>query len=120
MIPERLRPRMASRRLVVPEMHHSEEGVRLLGELRGALDARMRVFIAYRDARDNTTERIVRPLALAWWAGNWTLAAWCELRQDFRNFRIDRIAEASVLSSCFEDEPGRTLEDYMAAMSARA
>jgi predicted DNA-binding transcriptional regulator YafY len=37
-------------------------------------------------------QRTVRPLALYCWSGTWTLAAWCELRTDFRMFRLDHIA----------------------------
>jgi len=34
----------------------------------------------------------------------WTLAAWCELRNDFRNFRVDRIANAAIAGRSFADE----------------
>ena len=46
---------------------------------------------------------------------SWTLGAWCELRQDFRNFRVDRIAGTRGLRSTFPDEPGKRLEDYFAS-----
>jgi predicted DNA-binding transcriptional regulator YafY len=39
------------------------------------------------------------------------------LRQEFRNFRLDRIASARPLASTFADEPGRTLADYVQTMS---
>jgi predicted DNA-binding transcriptional regulator YafY len=41
------------------------------------------------------------------------IAAWCELRGDFRDFRIDRIRETRVLDEPFEDEPGKTLRDLL-------
>jgi predicted DNA-binding transcriptional regulator YafY len=41
----------------------------------------------------------------------WSLGAWCELRTDFRNFRIDRIKALEVLAETFEPTPGRTLQD---------
>jgi hypothetical protein len=43
----------------------------------------------------------------------WTLAAWCELRTDFRNFRLDRMADPAALDDRFTDEPGRTLKDML-------
>ena len=43
---------------------------------------------------------------------SWTLAAWCEMRNDFRNFRLDRINDAT-LGERFEEEPGRTLRDML-------
>jgi len=54
-------------------------------------------------------------LTLAYWGMSWTLGAWCELRQDFRSFRVDRIAAARSLRSTFPDEPGKRLEDYFAS-----
>jgi predicted DNA-binding transcriptional regulator YafY len=60
----------------------------------------------------------VRPLALYFWGPVWTLAAWCELRQDFRNFRVDRIGNARVVDRAFTDEPGKTLEDCLRRVGA--
>src|SRR5580692_6746223 len=47
------------------------------------------------------SRREVRPLALYFWSGVWTLAAWCELRKDFRMFRIDRMDDVQVLAREF-------------------
>jgi predicted DNA-binding transcriptional regulator YafY len=93
----------------------SETTVRMLGDVRDAINLRVRVFIEYRDAESEASERIVWPLTLAYWGITWTLGAWCELRQDFRNFRIDRITTARPLRSTFPDESGKRLEDYFAS-----
>jgi predicted DNA-binding transcriptional regulator YafY len=114
-LPDRLRPQLNSQRLLVPEVHVAESTTRMLGEVRDAINQRMRVFVEYRDVESEVTERIVWPLTLAYWGVSWTLGAWCELRQDFRNFRVDRIAAARSLRSTFPDEPGRRLEDYFAS-----
>jgi predicted DNA-binding transcriptional regulator YafY len=116
-LPDRLRPQLNSQRLVVPDVRMSEATTRMLGDVREAINNRMRVFIEYRDADDDTSERIVWPLALAYWGARWTLGAWCELRQEFRNFRIDRISTVRGLRSRFPDEPGKRLEDYVASSS---
>jgi predicted DNA-binding transcriptional regulator YafY len=55
----------------------------------------------------------VRPLALYFWSGVWTLAAWCELRKDFRTFRIDRMQDVQVLRREFIQKKGQRLEDYL-------
>jgi predicted DNA-binding transcriptional regulator YafY len=70
--------------------------------------------ITFRYAREDGTEseRSVRPLALAFWSGVWTLAAWCELRNDFRSFRIDRMDEL-VVGEIFVMKRGQSLEDFM-------
>jgi predicted DNA-binding transcriptional regulator YafY len=43
------------------------------------------------------------------------LTAWCELRNDFRVFRVDLIQDATPLPALFVDEPGKRLQDYLAA-----
>src|SRR5262245_8024916 len=114
-LPDRLRPQLNSHRLVVPDVRMSEATSRMLGEVRDAINQRTRVFLECRDAESEATERIVWPLALAYWGISWTVGAWCELRQDFRNFRIDRITTTRTLRSTFPDEPGKRLEDYFAS-----
>ena len=79
--------------------------------LRVAAEARRKVFLHYRDLQDATSQRCVRPLGCFFWSTVWTLAAWCEVRQDFRSFRIDRITQLDVLDERFRDEPGKTLAD---------
>jgi predicted DNA-binding transcriptional regulator YafY len=65
-----------------------------------------------------TPARTIRPLGLYFWGKIWTLAAWCELRDDFRSFRVDRIS-APRLAAPFEDEPQKTLAVYLARMRER-
>lgn len=68
------------------------EGVRLdLEGLREAIRERRRLRLDYRDALGVATERVVWPAAIAFFESTRILAAWCELRNDFRHFRLDRI-----------------------------
>ena len=55
----------------------------------------------------------MRPLSLAYFGPVWVLAAWCELRVDFRTFRLDRIEEFAVLADRFRPEAGKTLHDFL-------
>ena len=64
-----------------------------------------------------TLDRTVRPLGLYFWGKVWTLAAWCELRDDFRNFRVDRIRQPR-LAEPFETEPAKSLETFLARFGA--
>ena len=59
------------------------------------------------------SERTVRPLSLAYFGPVWVLAAWCELRLDFRTFRLDRMRDFVVTTERFRPEPGRTLHDFL-------
>lgn len=116
-LPEHLRPKLNSHRLVVPDPHLPESLTAMQGEVRDAINRRRRLLLDYRDADAKSTERIVWPLTLAYWGPAWSLGAYCELRNDFRNFRIDRINRVRVLGSEFPDEAGKRLEDYFAAVA---
>ncbi len=89
-----------------------------LEPLRRAAETRRKVRLNYLDLQDRDTERTVRPLGCFFWSAVWTLAAWCELRQTFRSFRIDRITGLEVLEETFRDEPGKTLPDLLRQMRA--
>jgi predicted DNA-binding transcriptional regulator YafY len=68
---------------------------------------------AYTRLNGEPSQRTVRPLALYFWSGTWTLVAWCELRKDFRVFRLDRIANLEVLDRIFEQRRGQRLKDFL-------
>ena len=90
-----------------------------LGTLREATEQRRKVRLAYLDLKGaRTSERVVRPLGCVFWGEVWTLAAWCESRDDFRNFRIDRIDALAILDERFRDEPGKSLADLLRAVGA--
>ena len=71
--------------------------------------------IGFRYTREDgaASQREARPLALAFWSGVWTLAAWCELRNDFRTFRIDRMDQLTLAAAPFTPRRGQSLKDYM-------
>lgn len=82
-----------------------------LEQLRLAAEVRHVVEVVYVDLKGDRSERRLRPLGSFYWGEVWTLAAWCELRQGFRSFRVDRIESLDVLDERFHDEPGKTLAD---------
>jgi len=83
----------------------------LIDALEAATEARERLELDYADAGGVASRRAVRPLGLFFWGKVWTLVAWCELRDDFRMFRLDRIRSA-VPGERFREEAGRTLRDF--------
>jgi len=89
-----------------------------LETLRVAAESRQKVKLLYLDLKERMTERVVRPLGCFYWGEVWTLAAWCEAREDFRNFRIDRIQALEALAERFRDEPGKTLADLVRSHEA--
>ena len=63
----------------------------VLKPLREAIRREHKVAIAYGDEKGAATDRVIWPIALAFYEGKQTVAAWCELRSGFRHFRTDRI-----------------------------
>jgi len=90
-----------------------------LGQLREAIACRRVVSLAYEDGKGQTSQRDVWPLGLYFWGTRWTLGAWCVLREDFRNFRPDRIASMTVTDQRFETDENIGLDAFLAAMKAR-
>ncbi len=113
--------RAAAEALVVfaPPVGLEPVAQRVLQSLREAAQSRHKVFIQYRDLSEHATERTIRPLGCFYWGRVWTLAAWCETRQDFRSFRVDRVLYVRQLEDRFRDEPGRTLADLARQDQAR-
>ncbi len=116
-LPETERGRLHNTALFSLSYHVPDQVRTTLGQLRTAIAGRHRVELRYHDRQDQATERTVCPLGLYFWGNTWTLGAWCELRKDFRNFRLDRMDEATVLDETFEYEPPRTLAEYVKVMA---
>jgi predicted DNA-binding transcriptional regulator YafY len=83
-----------------------------LEHLRDAIRRERRIAIAYEDKAGAATQRTVWPFALAYFERLHMLAAWCELRQDFRHFRIDRIAAFDVQESRYPRRRAALLKDW--------
>lgn len=88
----------------------------LLADLRRATDRRYRIRLRYYSAHSNEiTDRTVRPHSLLNWRGELYLIAWCELRQDFRDFFLSRIRAYEVLENepSFTRDPNFDLDTFL-------
>jgi predicted DNA-binding transcriptional regulator YafY len=99
--------------VIVPNFGLDPGTQRVLQQLREAAQAKHLAQITYLDAAEKRSERTVRPLGVFYWGAVWTLGAWCESRDDFRSFRVDRIESLDVMDRHFADEPGKTLADLL-------
>ncbi len=112
-LPENLRDYMNETALYAPDDHWREPICVDLAELRKAIRHRCKVAFSYCSAERKSTARVVRPLLISFFGPIWTMTGWCELRQDFRTFRLDRIIDLVVLDQRFRPERGRTLSDFL-------
>lgn len=111
-IPQDLAPLLSETKLFVPVTLRGG-GADALSIARAALVERRKLHMAYADADGRASARTIRPLGVFFWGKTWTLAAWCEMRKDFRNFRLDRMRDARPIGRPFVDEPGKTLADML-------
>lgn len=99
--------------LFTPPIRSEESTLERLGVLRGAIGGRRAITFSYADGRGERTTRTALPLGLWFWTNAWTVAGWCELRGDYRNFRVDRMDDVEVLDRTFPDEPPLTVEAFI-------
>jgi predicted DNA-binding transcriptional regulator YafY len=83
-----------------------------VGQIFAAIDAKQKARVRYADAAAQETERTIWPLGAFFWGSSWTVLAWCELREDFRSFRLERITRLENLAERYPASPGRQLTDY--------
>ena len=87
-------------------------GISFVPVIRSAIRARRKLRITYTDSDGEALHSVARPLKLDYWGRVWTCRAWCELRRDFRTFRLDQIVALQELPAGFRDEPGKRLVDF--------
>ncbi len=81
--------------------------------IRRAIRERNILHLCYEDADGSLSERRVRPLAIWAFTEGWLFAGWCELRNDFRAFRLDRISALEDTGDRFADDPNQNLQAYL-------
>jgi predicted DNA-binding transcriptional regulator YafY len=115
-VPAELREQLERSKLFALRFSPREDLDVTMDICRKALDSKHLLSMDYRRADGTFSQRRIRPLGLYFWGNVWTLVGWCELRGDFRNFRLDRILRALVLDEVFTDDAGQTLQDFIRRM----
>ncbi|UCD65127.1 MAG: YafY family transcriptional regulator [Candidatus Zixiibacteriota bacterium] len=117
-LPNPLKHTLDSTSLFSLSFQNTDIEKRHLAALREATRERRKVRLLYTDANTNDSTRVIRPLCLSFFAPRWIVTGWCEWRDNFRNFRLDRIRRVDVLDDTFDDEPGKTLNDYITMVTS--
>ncbi|HZR30154.1 MAG TPA: YafY family protein [Terriglobales bacterium] len=115
-LPHSRREEVERTRLFAPSFHVRAEVAAGLETIRQAILGQQKIEMQYLDSAQRPSRRVVHPLGVYFWGSSWTLAAWCESRQDFRNFRLDRMQALEMLKEQFQNAPGRQLEDFLRKM----
>jgi predicted DNA-binding transcriptional regulator YafY len=116
-LPERLKAELDKPRMYAIDLRPEKPARGPLDVIRLAITETRRIEFGYRKEDGAPSHRTAQPLGLYFWGNVWTVAAWCELRGDFRSFRLDRMTSVAA-GALFETEPGRSLDDFLKQVRA--
>jgi predicted DNA-binding transcriptional regulator YafY len=113
-VPEGLRAHVADAHVYVSPGRAADAEGADLAEIRAAIRDSRKLFIGYADGQNRRTNRVIWPIAMAYYVDATLIGAWCELRADYRNFRIERIQSSKVLRERFDQQGGRLFREWSA------
>ncbi|MEQ9142934.1 MAG: YafY family protein [Parvibaculaceae bacterium] len=112
-LPRDLKAQFDALGVMAPPFHYQEEVVIDLARVRRAVRSRRKIRFSYADKGGKPSKRTIWPLTLSFYGAVWTVPGWCELRQDFRAFRADRMRELEVLDERVPTDPDKSLGAYL-------
>jgi predicted DNA-binding transcriptional regulator YafY len=104
-VPEHLRPMILDPVSRTPPSFNKVPDGLDMAQVRAAIHGGRKIEIAYADEQGRESRRVIWPIAIGYMDATRNLVAWCEMRQDFRTFRTDRVAEASFLEARYPERP---------------
>mgnify|MGYP003606644956 FL=1 len=111
-LPEALRRQLVSTPFFVsPGDTVEPQGVDL-ADMRAAIRDSRKLYISYADEQGRRTNRTIWPIAMAYYVDVTLVGAWCELRNGYRNFRVERIQSSKVLDEQFDQANGRLFREW--------
>src|ERR1044072_8117062 len=90
-----------------------------MAQMRAAIRDRRKLRIAYVDEKGYATRRTIWPLAMAYYVDVSLVGAWCELRKDLRNFRVEGVPSPRLVAARYKDHSGRLLGGWLALPKER-
>ena len=111
-LPEAERSRVGETKIFSPRVGQPGQASALIDQCEQAIDRKEIVALHYCDENGVVTDRNVQPLGLWFWGKVWTLVGWCELRDDFRAFRLDRISDLVPTGEIYKLDPESSLEEF--------
>ncbi len=82
--------------------------------IREAIRDQRKLNIEYTDVEKRASTRVILPLVLLYYVDSLVIAAWCELRKDYRHFRMDRITHCDVTDQYFVESGNQLRENWQA------
>ena len=111
-LPEALRRQLVSTPFFVSPGDTVEPRGVDLADVRAAIRDSRKLHISYADEQGRRTNRTIWPIAMAYYVDVTLVGAWCELRNGYRNFRVERIQSSTVLDEQFDQDDGRLFREW--------
>jgi len=111
-LPEALRRQLVSTPFFVSPGDTVEPRGVDLADVRAAIRDSRKLHISYADEQGRRTNRTIWPIAMAYYVDVTLVGAWCELRNGYRNFRVERIQSSTVLDELFDQDNGRLFREW--------
>ncbi|WP_446471267.1 helix-turn-helix transcriptional regulator [Xenorhabdus stockiae] len=111
-IPTELKQLLESSSLLVGPAAAATQPVIDISSIRQAIRARRKVTLTYRDLKEQDSERTIWPFALGYFENVSIVIGWCELREEFRHFRSDRILSLHVENQCYPRSRQSLLKEW--------
>jgi predicted DNA-binding transcriptional regulator YafY len=118
-VPDTLKQALDDYPIMVASYDYDDRCQQATRVVREAIDARRCVELSYKDVNGTPSLRIIEPLGMVYWGGKWTLVAYCQLRQDYREFRIDRVVAAKCCDQPFQTSNSKSMEHYVSLVKAK-
>ncbi len=118
-IPDAEQSRVSDTKIFAPPMAMSDRSREILDQAEHAVEHHLVLSFGYCDEKRAKTERCVHPLGLWFWGKVWTLVSWCEMRNDFRMFRLDRMNELRTTTRKFKPTSERSLAEFLRQIETR-
>jgi predicted DNA-binding transcriptional regulator YafY len=112
-LPQQRQGAFEDEELIVPNFYRYAQRDEDLPQIRKALKNHQKLMLKYARADGQLSDRLIWPLGVFFWGKVWTVVGWCELRHDFRQFRVDRIQSLQVLAERFSANEQQTLEYFL-------
>jgi predicted DNA-binding transcriptional regulator YafY len=106
-VPERLRPLVLEPATRAVPNWRSQPDRLDMAAARRSIHTGCKIHLTYRDEQERETERTVWPFAIGYHEAVRLLMTWCELRQDFRSFRTDRVTSVDFLETRYPERPAQ-------------
>jgi len=118
-LPDRMRSHLSATPIYVSPGITAEAQGADLADMRAAIRDSRKLYIAYADEKGRRSNRTIWPIAMAYYVDVTLVGAWCELRADYRNFRVERIQSSKVLDEHFDQDNGRLFREWSALPKER-